>query len=115
MGRVKNTDFAGTVSFLVPDGTYKFRVDTNGSQTWSDVVNILAHEETAVEMDLDVLMSDLTRNPSPVRFDGVPPKYEPEKLMVASLGSLQGLFAHLVVGQVTVDNEMGDDEFSDQK
>ena len=69
-------------------------MDTNGSQIWSDVVNILAHEETVVEMDLDVLMSDLTPNPNPMRFDGVAPKYEPEKLMVASLGSLQQVLAH---------------------
>ena len=103
LGRVENTDFSGTVSCLVPEGTYKFRVDSNGNQIWSDTVNILAHEETLIEMDLDVLMSDLTRNPNPVRFDGIPPKYTPEKIMVASVGSLQGLLTQLVVGQVTVD------------
>ena len=103
LGLNGSTDSAGTVSFLVPEGTYKFRVDHGGSQIWSDVVNILAHEETVVEMDLDVLMSDLTRNPNPVRFDGVAPKYEPEKLMVATIGSLTGMLPQLVAGQTTVD------------
>jgi RHS repeat-associated protein len=67
------------------------------------VIYILANEETAVEMDLDVLMSELTRSPNPVRFDGAPPVYEPEKTMVASLGSVQGLPDQGVTGQVTID------------
>jgi len=43
----------------------------------------------------------LTNDPSPDRFDGIPPVYEPEKIMVASLGSIRGLLVHSVVGQTT--------------
>ena len=103
LGRVERTDATGLVSFMVPEGAYKFRVDYDGNQTWSDVINILAHEETAVEMDLDILMSDLTRSPHPVRFDGVPPIYAPEKTMVASLSSVQGLLAQVANEQVSLD------------
>jgi len=103
LGRMERTDSSGMASFLMPEGTYKFRVDYDGSQSWSDAISVLAHEEIAVEMDLDVLVSDLTKSPNPVRFDGRPPKYEPEKFMVASLSSVQGLLTHLVVGQVTTD------------
>lgn len=91
------------VSFLVPEGAFKFRVDCDGHQTWSDVINILAYEETVVEIYLDVLMSDLTQSPNPVHFDGVSPVYEPEKTMVASLGSVQGLLTQAVTGRVTKD------------
>ena len=103
IGMMDRTDSSGMSSFLLPEGTYKFRVDYNGSQFWSDAVSIIAYDETTVEMDLDVLVSNLTNSPHPVRFDGQPLKYEPEKLMVASLGSIQGLLSQLVVGQITED------------
>jgi RHS repeat-associated protein len=103
LGRVKQTDSSGMASFLLPEGAYKFRVDYSGSQSWSDAISIIAHDEATVEMDLDLLVSDLTNSPHPVRFDGLPPKYEPEKLMLASLGSIQGLLTQLVVGQIAED------------
>jgi hypothetical protein len=68
LGRVQRTDSAGMARFLIPAGAYKFRVDCNGTQYWSDVINVLPNEETAVELALDLLAMDLTNDPDPVRF-----------------------------------------------
>ena len=103
LGRQERTDLSGIVTFSIPQGTYKFRVDHGDNQIWSDVINVIANEETTAEMDLDVLVSDLTTNPNPVRFDGTAPEYEREKIMLAALGSLTGLFPQLIEGQTTVD------------
>ena len=72
----------GTHGFCWDDGVYspggQFTSSeriTTGSQVWSEVVNILADEQTVTDMDLDLQLSDLTLNPNTVRFDGTPPKY----------------------------------------
>jgi RHS repeat-associated protein len=103
LGRRERTDSAGMVSFLVPEGTYKFRVDYHGRQIWSEGVSILADEQTAIELDVGLLMSDLTTRPDPKRFDGTPPVYEAQKLLVASLGSVTNVLPTLITGQSTVD------------
>jgi len=95
------TDQEGIVFFRLPEGTYKFRVDYNGSQCWSDVVSVIPHEETDVELSLDELALNLTNVPDPVRFDGEPPVFKPEAIRVASIGSLTGLFVQGVVGQTS--------------
>jgi RHS repeat-associated protein len=59
------------------------------------VVNILASEETTVDLALDLLALDDTRNPHPVRFDGAPPEHEP--LMLASLMDISGILNQSVV------------------
>jgi len=95
LGTMQRTDAGGLTSFLLPTGAYKFRVDTNSTQYWSDVVNILADEETAVDLALDLLALDGTRNPHPVRFDGTPPKQEP--VLLASLMNISGILSQSVV------------------
>jgi len=95
LGRMQRTDAGGLTDFLLPAGAYKFRVDTNGTQYWSDVVNILADEETAVDLALDLLALDDTRNPHPERFDGKPPKQEP--VLLASSMSITGILNQSVV------------------
>ncbi|CAB1080534.1 hypothetical protein D1AOALGA4SA_8213 [Olavius algarvensis Delta 1 endosymbiont] len=101
--RVERTDSAGMATYLVPEGTYKFRVDYDGNQLWSEPVSILADEQNDIEMDVEMLLSDLTTDPSPARFDGTPPVYEPQKMMVAGLGSLTGILPALITGQTSVD------------
>jgi len=95
LGRMQRTDAGGLTSFLIPVGAYKFRVDYDGTQYWSDVVNILADEETTVDLGLDLLALDETRNPHPVRFDGTPPKQEP--VLLASLMNITGILNQSVV------------------
>ena len=53
LGQYENTDASGTASFTIPEGSYKFRVDENGSQHWTQVVSVQAGEETRVDVDLD--------------------------------------------------------------
>ena len=58
-------------------------------------------EETVTGMDL--MLSDLTLTPNPVRFDGKPPQCAPEKLIVATFGTLTGLIPEWLAGRTTVD------------
>ena len=98
LGRYERTGFYGHVDFLIPDKSYKFRVDYDGTQYWSDVVSVIPHEESTVELSLDELALNLTNDPDPVRFDAKPPVFKPEAIRVASIGSLTGLFVQCVVG-----------------
>ncbi|MDY6827690.1 MAG: RHS repeat-associated core domain-containing protein, partial [Bacillota bacterium] len=105
LGQFERTDSSGQVQFLLPADSYKFRVDYDGTQYWSDVIPIIPHEENNVDLQLE-LLADLTRDPNPDRFDGVPPVYEPEKIMVASLGSIRGLLVQSVVGQTAEEQKI---------
>ncbi len=100
LSRMERTDTSGQVQFLLPSDSYKFRVDYEGTQYWSDVISVLPHEENSIDLQLE-LLADLTHDPNPDRFDGMPPVYEPEKIMVASFGSIRGLLVQSVVGQTT--------------
>ena len=100
LGKYERTDAVGEAEFLLPDQQYKFRVDRDGTQYWSDEVAIIPQEENNIQLNLDLLALDLTNNPNPVRFDGVPPQYKPEKVMVASLYDLTGLLVQSVVSQM---------------
>jgi len=99
LGRSENTDASGVAEFLLPDQQFMFRVDYEGSQYWSDVVTIIAYEENDIELNLDLLALDLTNDPNPVKFDGVPPQFEPEKAVVALLGSLPGFMVDSAYAQ----------------
>ncbi|MFH2044001.1 MAG: RHS repeat-associated core domain-containing protein [Pseudomonadota bacterium] len=101
LGRVIRTDSAGMARFLIPAKAYKFRVDYNGTQYWSDVVNVLSNEETTVDLQLDLLAMNLTNDPNPVRFDGKPPEFKSEPLLLASLFDISGILSQSVVAVVT--------------
>jgi len=101
LGRHENTDSYGHAEFLVPAQSYKFRVDYDGTQYWSDVVNVIAHEETDVDMPLEQLALNKTNDPNPVRYDGKPPKFKPEGIEVASIGSLAGILSQAVVANTS--------------
>ena len=104
LGRMQRTDSAGMARFLIPAGAYKFRVDCNGTQYWSDVINVLADEETAVDLALDLLAMDLTNDPDPVRYDGTPPALEREPVFLASLFDITGYLVQKVFA------DTGDDD-----
>ena len=101
LGRYERTGYYGHVQFLIPSRSYKFRVDYEGTQYWSDVVNIIAHEETDVELPLEQLALNFTNDPNPVRFDGKPPVFRPEQIRVASIGSLVGILSQTVVANTS--------------
>ena len=97
LGIYDYTDANGVAEFLLPDRQYKFRVDHEGTQYWSEVITVIAHQQNNIELNLDLLALDLTNDPKPVRYDGKPP--EPEGVLVASIGSLTGILANMVVSQ----------------
>ncbi|MEW6487379.1 MAG: chitobiase/beta-hexosaminidase C-terminal domain-containing protein [Thermodesulfobacteriota bacterium] len=51
-GRFETTDAAGTATFRLPDRGYKLRVDIDGTQTWSEVVEILGGVTNPVAVDV---------------------------------------------------------------
>jgi hypothetical protein len=53
LGRKETTDSAGHAEFILSNRSFKFRVDDNGEQYWSEVVQIPAGEIHALEIDLD--------------------------------------------------------------
>ena len=85
LGRSQRTDASGHAEFLVPAKAYKFRVDNNGTQYWSGVLNV-------------------TNNLRPVRFDGVPPVPEREEKRLAGLEGLVGIISRAVVGYTPTPN-----------
>jgi len=53
LGWYEDTDSNGMAEFILPDRPYKFRVDEDGQQYWSPVYNIIAGQQTSVDMDID--------------------------------------------------------------
>ncbi len=53
LGWYENTDATGKAGFLLPVGSFKFRVDENGQQRWTDVVTIQAGVISNIEVDMD--------------------------------------------------------------
>jgi RHS repeat-associated protein len=94
------TDYHGNAEFIVPEGSYKFRVNYDGVKYWSDAVNVIPHDETSVELALERLASNPTNDPHPVRFDGKPPVYEPYEIRVASIGSLAGILSQTALAAI---------------
>ncbi len=101
LGRSETTDSIGMAVFDLPDKQYKFRVDYSGTQYWSDIVSILPFQESTVDLNLDLLSLNQTNNPNPKRFDGHPPKYQPQRIMLASSAFLPGLLAQSTGGRTT--------------
>ena len=71
------TDENGQASFTVPAAAYKLRIDYNGSQYWTDVVNVLEYQDNPVQATVDSLAVSRINNPHPRRYDGKPPVYRP--------------------------------------
>ncbi len=90
LGQSGNTDAEGNAAFTLPVNQYKFRVDHNGTQYWSDVVNLVSFQETPINLNLDLLALNLTANPQYARYDGEMPKKEKQTILLASIGSLAG-------------------------
>jgi RHS repeat-associated protein len=100
LSRSQTTDASGEVEFVLPDRSFKFRVDQAGKQYWSGVINIIAGEENPVDLDLDQVALMETNNPNPQVFHGTPPAVG-EGVKLAGLELVQGLLTQMVVGQVS--------------
>ncbi len=53
LGWSEITDSYGNAEFILPDRAFKFRLDENGLQHWTPVIQIHAGETSAVEVDMD--------------------------------------------------------------
>lgn len=53
LGRSSSTDASGDASFVLPADSFKFRLDFDGAQYWSAIVDIDAHNEIVIEISLD--------------------------------------------------------------
>ena len=52
LGKYETTDSLGIARFILPDRSFKFRVDEGGNQYWSQVVEITAGVINSLEIDL---------------------------------------------------------------
>ncbi|MFH0730747.1 MAG: RHS repeat-associated core domain-containing protein [Pseudomonadota bacterium] len=96
LGKTVKTDATGVAIFDLPEHDYKFRIDYQGAQHWSDVITPLPDEETTIELKLDLLTLNLTNNPNPVRVDENPPAFRTKGVLVASLDTTSGLLSQPV-------------------
>ena len=53
LGCYETTNAAGKVEFMLPDCAYRFRIDPNGEQHWTPVIQVYAGEESLVDVDID--------------------------------------------------------------
>ena len=53
LGRYENTDSGGVADFILPQGRYRFRIDLDGRQVWTDITEITADLETPVAVVLE--------------------------------------------------------------
>ena len=60
------TDPVGSADFVLPAGYFKFRVDFDGKQYWSPVVDILANQINPVEIDISPLSVTLSAEPATI-------------------------------------------------
>jgi hypothetical protein len=53
LGWNETSSASGNAEFMLPNHAFKFRIDENGEQHWTPVVQVHAGEESLVEVDLD--------------------------------------------------------------
>ncbi|MCG8687942.1 MAG: Ig-like domain-containing protein, partial [Desulfobacterales bacterium] len=53
LGKSATTDDEGKAEFTIPSGTCKFRIDTDGSQYWTDALDLVAFQENPIAVELD--------------------------------------------------------------
>jgi hypothetical protein len=53
LGWNETTNASGRTELTLPDRTFKFRIDENGGQHWTPVIQILAGEESVVEVETE--------------------------------------------------------------
>ncbi len=70
LGWFEVTDENGKASFLLPDRPYKFRIDYNGEQYWSDDVTAAAGTTSPIDIDLTPPTVDISADPSSINVGG---------------------------------------------
>ncbi|MBU0728525.1 MAG: hypothetical protein KKE17_10965 [Proteobacteria bacterium] len=67
LGRFETTDAAGSASFLVPAGGYKFRADVDGEQHWTSVASIVADITNTIDLDISPVSVGLSLDKSEIQ------------------------------------------------
>ncbi|MDY7034990.1 MAG: DUF6531 domain-containing protein, partial [Thermodesulfobacteriota bacterium] len=70
LGRYETTDTTGEVEFLLPDRSFKFRVDEGGNQYWSPVIEIAAGVVNNIEIDLSPTLVSISAEPEVIQQGG---------------------------------------------
>ena len=70
LGRYETTDVTGEVEFLLPDRSFKFRVDEGGNQYWSPMIEITASVVNPVEIDLSPTTVTFSADPGTIPVGG---------------------------------------------
>ena len=70
LGWFEVTDENGNVSFLLPDRPYKFRIDYDGGQYWSDEITAAAGTSSPVDIDLTPPTVEINADPSAIDAGG---------------------------------------------
>ena len=90
LGRYEDTDGEGIAEFDLPDRQYKFRADWEGAQYWTDSVTIVPHQINEIDMDLDLLGLNLTR-------DRLYAHNKPKRIQLAMVGLPYGMLLHSLI------------------
>lgn len=53
LGRYEHIDGEGNAQFILPEGQYRFRVDLDGRQQWTDITTVIADSESTVDIVLE--------------------------------------------------------------
>ena len=53
LGRFEVTGTDGNARFVLPEGQYRFRIDTTGQRQWTDIIEIKAHAEILEEVEME--------------------------------------------------------------
>jgi len=67
LGWYETTDETGKVSFLLPDRPYKFRIDYDGNQYWSDEITVTSGTSNPIDIDLTPPTVTINAEPSVIQ------------------------------------------------
>ncbi len=69
LGLTQTSDRDGKVSFTVPAGSYKLRVDHLANKYWTELINVIESDVEAVDFEIGDISATTVNNPFPVRSD----------------------------------------------
>ncbi len=70
LGRSQTTNESGVAEFLLPNTSFKFRIDEGGNQYWSPVVTIQAGTVNNVEVDISPVTVNINADPENIQQGG---------------------------------------------
>ena len=68
LGRYETTNESGKAEFLLPNTSFKFRIDEGGNQYWSPIINIQAGVANNVEVDISPVTVNISADPETIQL-----------------------------------------------